>query len=336
MKTNKRIDFHHHITPAGYVEKLKEINITESMGVKFPKWTPETSLSYMKKNGIAKGVVSVTAPGVYFPDQKDFSLEITHWCNNYLADLKQQFPDKFGAFACIPLGFVAESVDVLAYALDELRLDGVCLFPHYGGTYLGDSSYESFFKALNARKALVFIHPSDPSEELDAHLQEEGIPNALIEAPFETTRAIANLMASGTLDRYPDIRFILPHGGGAIPYLAWRLAMIEYGQKGKKSPVLRTMYDFLTKGGPEKGLKLLRQMYYDTALTSGEHTLNTLLEFAGSSRIVFGTDFPMAKVAPVVSRNLDRHPAFSADDLERIYSKNAGGLLNGIPKQNHN
>ena len=322
MKNSKKIDVHHHIVPKEYVEKLKQIGVTESLGISFPKWTPETSLSFMKKVRIKTAIVSITSPGVYFQDHKEFSLEISRWCNEYMAQLKKTFPGKFGDFASIPLGFVKESIEELTYALDVLKLDGVCLLTNYNGKYLGDESFDEFFEELNKRKAVLFIHPTDPAEEYDPKLQEKGIPNSLIEVPFETTRVAANLIYSGTTNRYKSIKYILSHGGGTIPYLAWRLAMISYGQKNKRTPVISALYDFLIKGAPERGLKMLKDMYYDTAMTSGSYALNTLYQFAGPSRIVFGSDFPMAKVAPIIAKNLDKHPEFSKEDHEKIDAKN--------------
>jgi len=327
MKTIKKIDVHHHIVPKEYVEKLKQINVTESLGVPFPKWTPETSITFMKKVGIDTAIASITSPGVYFKEHKEFSLEISRWCNEYLAELKSNYPRKFKAFATMPLGFIRESIEELKYALDVLKLDGVCLLTNYDGKYLGDESFDEFFKEINERKAIVFIHPTDPCEKLDPKLQDEGIPNSLIEVPFETTRVAANLIYSGTVYKYKNIKYILSHGGGTIPYLAWRLAMISYGQKNKRTPVARAMYDFLVKGAPEHGLKVLKDMYYDTALTSGSYALNTLKEFAGTSRIVFGSDFAMAKVAPIVAKNLDKHPGFSKEDHDRIDYKNCLDLF---------
>ena len=332
MKTikNKKIDTHHHIVPKEYVEMLEEINITSSLGVDFPKWTPEISLAFMKKVGIEKAIVSITSPGIYFKDHKEFSLKICRWTNKYMAHLKKEYPDKFGAFASIPLGFVKESIEELKYALDVLKLDGVCLLTNYDGNYLGDDKFEEFFKELNNRKSVLFVHPTDPVEALDPNLQERGIPNSLIEVPFETTRIAANLIYSGTSYRYKNIKYILSHGGGTIPYLAWRLAMISYGQKNKKTPVIKAMYDFLVKGSPEYGLKVLKDMYYDTAMTSGSYALNTLKQFASSSQIVFGSDFPMAKVAPIIAKNLDKHAGFSEEDHENIDYKNCLELFTSI------
>lgn len=322
MNTHKKIDVHHHIVPKEYVEMLKEIDITDSLGVKFPEWTPKSSFSFMKKVGIEKAIASISSPGVYFKEHKAFSIKITRWCNEYMAQLKKEYPDKFGAFASIPLGFVQESIEELRYALDVLKLDGVCLLTHYDGKYLGDNKFDAFFNELNKRKCLVYIHPTDPAEKFDAKFHEDGLPTSLIEVTFDTTRAVANMMYKSVLDNYQDIKYILSHGGGTLPYLAWRLALIGYGQKDKKVPVMRALYDFLVKGAPEKGLKQLKNMYYDTAITTGSYALNTLKDFAGTSRIVFGSDFAMAKVAPIVAKNLDNHSEFSKEDHEKIDYQN--------------
>jgi predicted TIM-barrel fold metal-dependent hydrolase len=229
--------------------------------------------------------------------------------------LRDNYPGRFGGFASIPLPYVEESIEELRFALDELKLDGVCLLTNYDGKYLGDDSFEAFFKELDKRAAVVFVHPTDPGEAYDPKL---GISNALVEAPFETTRTVANLIYTGVAGRYRNIRYILAHGGGTIPYVGWRLAMIEYGQKNKGTPVLKAMYDFLVKGGPETGLGRLKDMYYDTALVSGESALRALSSFAGPSKIVIGTDFPFAKVSRIVLKNLRKSSLFSEEEFEAI------------------
>ena len=125
-------------------------------------------------------------------------------------------------------------------------------------------------------------------------------------------------MYNGVFDRYPNIKYILSHGGGAVPYLAWRLSMIEYGQKGKKPPVLRTLYDFLFKGRPEKGLRILRNLYYDTALVSGEYAVITLQSFAEPRNILFGSDLTINKVASIVLNNLSKDGEFSEEEYNDL------------------
>lgn len=310
---------HHHIAPKEYVKKLASIGITESYGQPFPKWTPEKSLALMKKLGIDIAIMSISTPGVSFKDDK-FSKDFARLCNEYMAEVKKNFPGKFGGFASVPLPYVQSAIEELRYALDELNLDGVCLFTHYNGKYLGDKAFDEFFRELNKRKVVVYIHPTDPIGQYDPKLE---IANSLIEAPFETTRAVTNLIHTGTTDRYPDIKFILSHGGGTIPYLAWRIALSKYVKKETRPSALRMIYDFVIEGGPESGLNILRNMYYDTALTSSPYALKAMQEFVGASQIVFGSDLPFSeKVAPLTVKDLKKYADFSEEDREAIYYKN--------------
>ena len=332
MKTTNKIDVHHHIFPKEYVEALKEVGIEKSFGVKLPKWTVDTSFEKMKENGVQIAMLSISTPGVYFPDIEvpdDFSEVLARLTNEIIAETKDRYSDQFGGFATIPMLNPDAALTELNYALDILHLNGVCLMTNYLGKYLGDETFEPFFKELNKRKAVVYIHPTDPGIEFDSEL---GIPNALIEAPFDTTRAVANMMYRGVLDRYPDIRYILSHGGGTIPYIAWRLAGIEYGQKDKKPPIIRTFYDFLVNGEPSKGLQHLKRMYYDTANVSGDYAIKTLQDFAGPDHIVFGTDVCISKLAPIVTKNLLKQGDFNDDRLDKMAYANCLKLFPELEK----
>jgi len=324
-----KIDVHHHILPKEYLERLKSIGITiAAPGAPFPKWTPEKSLSFMKKTGIDTAILSISAPGVSFKNPT-FSAELSRICNEYMAEMKKRYVGKFGGFASIPLPYTKGAINELKYALDELKLEGVCLFTNYDGKYLGDKSFEKFFEELNKRNAIVYIHPAAPAKAYDPKLEFTPF---LIEAPFETTRAVTNLIYNGVVDRYKNIRYILSHGGGTIPYIGWRLAWINYGQKDKRiRGMLRGFYDLFVKDGPETGLNILKKgnMYYDTALVSGDSAIKALHAFAGSSRIIIGSDFPFlgAMGGSIVLKNLKKYSGFSKKDFEAIEYNNCLGLF---------
>jgi predicted TIM-barrel fold metal-dependent hydrolase len=132
----------------------------------------------------------------------------------------------------------------------------------------------------------------------------------------------------------------LSHGGGTVPYLAWRIALIKYAQENKKPLLLRSLYDLIIKGGPESGLRILRSMYYDTALTSSPYALSALYEFVGPAKIVFGSDYPFAKMASIVAKNLEKFEGFSNKDLNSVYHLNClelfAHLRNTKDKSAHN
>ena len=100
----------------------------------------------------------------------------------------------------------------------------VAVLTNVGGVYLGDASLEPVMAELHRRRAVVFIHPTSPACWECTSL---GFPRPMIEFPFDTTRAVTNMLLSGTLARYPDIRWIVPHAGGALPFLASRIAGIS-------------------------------------------------------------------------------------------------------------
>jgi len=108
-----------------------------------------------------------------------------------------------------------------------------------------------------------------------------------------------------------------------VSYLTPGFCLIKYAQENKNPPILKSLYDFLIKGGPESGLKILKNMYYDTALTAGPYALKALQEFAGPSRIVFGSDFPFAKkLAPIVAKDSRKYFDFSEEEFEAVDNKN--------------
>lgn len=325
-KNPKRIDVHHHILPEFYLEHLNRLGITKSLGVELPEWSPESALSLMDKMEIETAIASISSPGIWFADDPGFSAQLARQCNEYIAELRDKHPPRFGGFACIPLPDRNASLDELRYALEVLKLDGVCLMTNYNGIYLGDDSYNAVFAELNRRKAIVFVHPVDPPENA---LPSIDIPSSVLEVTFDTTRTFANLMHQGVLNKYTDIRYILAHGGGAIPYLAWRFAAgVKYRQKEHKPGLIRTAYDFYIKHGPESGLNDLRTLYYDTALVSGPYALNTLHSFAGREHIVFGSDVPFAQViAPKVAANIRRYTSFPEQDYRAIDQGNCHGLF---------
>lgn len=274
------IDIHHHIVPIEYISSLKEIGITESAGRPFPKWNQELMLEFMNRMNIATSFISLSCPGVYF-GHIEFAKDLARKCNEISAQLMKDNPQRFGAFATLPLPDVKFALREIEYALDILKLDGITLFASIGDRYLGDSFFDEIFKDLNQRKAIVFIHPKIPP---DKDIIKLNLPSFLLDFIIDTTRAVTNLLFSGTLERYPDIRFIISHAGGAIPYLVWRLSL------GKFLPGIR-------KKVPKEITTYLKNLYYDTALSASPHALRSLQELVDPSHILFGSDYPFAPEA---------------------------------------
>lgn len=272
-----RIDVHHHLIPPTFTRVMSERGLKEVAGAPLPKWTVEQSLAVMDANGIRTAITSLSAPGVYFGDRQE-ARDLARSCNEFAADMAARHPGRFGSFAVLPMPFTEDACREASYALDVLKADGVVLLGSTEGKFLGDPRFDELMAELDRRHAVVFEHPNihKTSNELDL-----AMPGFLVEFLCDTTRAAANLILSGTMERYPNIRWILSHAGGFLPFIAWRLS-------------LANALPQFAASAPQGVLTYLRRFYFDTALSSSPFAMAALKELVDPSHILFGSDFPFA------------------------------------------
>lgn len=273
-----RIDVHHHLIPPAFVKAMQEKGLTEVAGAPLPHWTPEKSLANMDTHGIATSILSLSAPGVNLAGSKSRASALARACNEYAAEICLQRPGRFGSFAVLPMPFTDDACKEAEHALDELHADGVVLLGSTDGYFLGDSRFDDLMEVLNARSAIVFVHPNLHKSSTELGLSAPGF---LVEFVCDTTRAATNLILSGTVEKYPRIRWILAHAGGFLPYIAWRLSLAN------------VMPGFAIKA-PEGVLHHIREFYYDTALSPSPFAMAALRELVEPDHILFGSDYPFA------------------------------------------
>jgi len=312
-----RIDVHHHILPPEYVSALAGLGIHGGGGIPFPAWEPSATLEMMDRQGIDAAVTSVSAPGVHFGDN-DFARGLARTCNESSARLIADHPRRFGGFAIVPLPDVDGALREVEYALDTLGLDGVVLLASQSdGRYLGDPQFDPLFAELDRRRAVVFVHPTIPKSSEGIPI---GVPGFAAEFTFDTSRAVANLIWTGTVESCPSIRFILSHAGGTVPFLAWRWSLLDLHP---------TIGPDLASRAPRGVMHYLRQFHYDTALSANPHALSSLWELVDSSHILFGSDFPFAP-EPITQASIEgvaKFESFDEADRQRIERDNALKLL---------
>ncbi|MFD6514537.1 amidohydrolase family protein [Rhodococcus sp. NPDC060176] len=297
-----RIDTHHHVVPPFYRQWLQDKGITAG-GKAIPEWTTDAALELMDATNVATAVLSVSTPGVE-PGALGEARSMAQEVNDYAATVSADNPGRFGFFATVPLPDIDGSIAEAERALDTLDADGVVLLSNTRGVYLGDPQYLPLMEYLNNRDAVVFVHPSAlPAVPVD------GIPPYVADFLLDTTRAAINLAKSGTVDRFPNIKFILSHAGGFLPFAASRVAI-------GASPV----------GDSADGLRLLRTFYFDTALSASESALPSLTAFADPGRILYGSDFPYASAerSQTFTASLDAYPAI---DHDAVNHENASKLF---------
>jgi predicted TIM-barrel fold metal-dependent hydrolase len=315
MTTADRIDVHQHVVPPFWAKELPTHGGDPS-GTVVPHWSPESAIDLMDSLEIATGILSLTAPSVAHWDASE-RREMARRVNEYTADLVAKRPDRFGNFATLPLPDIDGALRELDHSLDTLQADGVVLLANYAGEYLGDATFEPLWAALDRRQAVVFIHPGQP-----ALPTATGVAGPLVDYPFDTTRTAVQLVLNGVVDRYPGARIILAHAGGFLPYASHRFAEL--------ARIFRP-----DAPNPADILASLGRFYFDTALSSGPAALPSLKAFAGSARILFGSDFPYVPtdIAASFTAKLDAYDGLTADDHTAIRHGNASTLFPRLAPQ---
>jgi predicted TIM-barrel fold metal-dependent hydrolase len=299
-----KIDTHQHFFPKVYVDAVGLDTLAAQMpNKKAPEWSPDLAIEVMDQNGIAEGIISVSS-GPPIPDAS----RLLRACNDAAADLRAKRPGRFGSFASLPLPDVDASLKEVAHALDDLKADGVIVFASYDGKYLGDPLYNPLWEELNRRHAVVFIHPNQPP-----YAVPPIAPASVLEFPFETTRTATSLIIAGAHHTYPNIKFILSHAGGTLPYLVPRLSLSFSMMPGVAERV----------GDPKAAFA---KFYYDTALSAGPSTFAALADIAPKEHILFGTDFPMAPRPAITAFGIELDHV-EPQQRQRIHRANAAKLL---------
>jgi 6-methylsalicylate decarboxylase len=305
---HKRVDVHAHYLPPSYYEALRGAGIsTLDGGIPLPKWRVEDSLAMMNRLDIATQILSVSSPGVSLFDAEKAS-QLARAVNDEGAAYVKAYPERFGLFGTLPLHDVPASIAEIEHVFDHLGADGVVLMTNAHGIYLGEKKLASVFDALNARKAVVFLHPTSPAcfESLAVDR-----PAPMIEFPFDTTRAATSLVFSGTTQRCSDIKFILPHAGGTLPFLVLRI--INHSRRGAH-PM-----------DPAEALAEMRRFYCDTAGSANAHAIPSLRQLIPVTQMLFGSDFPFTPEASVERfvEFLGSSALFNAEERVAIARANA-------------
>jgi predicted TIM-barrel fold metal-dependent hydrolase len=302
-----RIDVHHHLSSPGFIAEIKGRKTGQ---IPLENWTPAKSLDDMDKGGVATSILSISEPSVHFGDN-DAARKLARETNDYAAKLIADHPGRFGMYATVPLPDVEGTLREIEYALDTLKLDGLCMMTDYEGKYLGDPVFWPVMAELNRRQAVVYTHPFRNA------CCKNLVPDVfepLIELGTDTTRTIASLLFSGTAAKFPDIKFIFSHAGGTAPFLMQRFTYYFAARKDLQPRL------------PEGPAHYLQRFYYDTANASTIWPLASLTKLVQPTQIVFGTDFPFLTAGGTAS-GLRETGLFGPEDLRAIERDNAARLM---------
>lgn len=326
-----KIDLHTHYYPPRYFEMIRETpgdfsfgtdpagrTIIRYRGARFfgitpPMTDPARRLEDMDRVGIDVEVVSLSTPNVFFADASR-QPEVARMVNDAYAELAARHPKRFRAFASIPMDAPQAALEELHRAIGELKMQGVILLSNIRGRALTDPVYRPFFEEANRMGLCIFLHPMLPAQSEPFN---EYVLGPIVGFPFDTTLAVARMCFDGMLRDLPDIRWIVAHLGGAIPYLMERLdnGFRDFAECRAKIDELPSVY--------------LERLFYDT-VTFSPHTLRMARGLVGTDHMVMGSDYP--HLLGSIDRAVSSIESLDIPDAEkdRIFSGNALAILNNV------
>jgi aminocarboxymuconate-semialdehyde decarboxylase len=289
-----KFDLHTHFYTEAFFQTIRDLPSAFSFG---------TSSS---------GQTIITHHGARFFGVTPAMTDVAKMMNDSYADLIARHPKRFKGFASIPMDAPDAALAELHRALDTLKLNGVILLSNIGGRPLTSPEYRLFFEEANRMKLCIFLHPMIP-----AHSDQfwEYVLGPIIGFPFDTSLAVARMCYDGMFEELPDIRWIIGHLGGAIPYLMERMdnGFRDFADCRVKIDKLPSVY--------------LKRLYYDTVSFS-PYTLKMVRDMVGADHMVMGSDYPhlLGSIDRAVSsiETLD----IQQEEISKIFSGTALSILN--------
>lgn len=322
------IDFHNHYFPPEYVEALRSGDLTVKMTVDaegnpcvhypgdYNILVPgHRDLEYrrgvLEQHKVDTQVLTFTTPGVHVEAPK-VAVRFARLVNDAFAGAVQKYSGRYAALAALPLNDPTASVREFERACGELRMPGATLFSNVNGVALSDERFWPLYERANERGAVFFIHPHHPAG-VEAMLDYWLMP--LVGFLMDTTLAAGKLVFSGVVERYPRIRWVLGHLGGAIPYLAERLDRGFYAFADCRKNIARPPSEYLKK-----------HFYYDT-VNFDPRAIELAVKFAGADHVLAGSDYPHQIGS--IPKMLEAIRALDVSEAQRaaILGTNAAKLL---------
>jgi 6-methylsalicylate decarboxylase len=273
-------DVHAHYFPAKYLDALESVgkpDIAESRAQRdagAERDHLDARIAMMDAAGVQYHVLSPAGQLPYFAREAD-SVRAARLANDLFTNFVSKRPNRLAAFAVTPLPHIHAALSELARALDELKMAGAVIGSSVLGRSLADPAFEPFYQELNRRGAVLYVHPSGLGAE--SPLISPHAMTWVIGAPIEDTVAAFHLIVRGIPSRYPNIKIIVSHIGGAMPILLGRLDFLY------RDEVPQT---------PELPSKAARRMWYDTVGHDDPIAIRSAWEAFGPDRLIYGSDYP--------------------------------------------
>jgi predicted TIM-barrel fold metal-dependent hydrolase len=310
-----RIDVHAHLWSDRYLDLLARLGnsrtaVHRGLGAGATDDEFSKRFELMDAAGIRMQILSVTPASPHFERQTD-AVEAARLANDEYAAMTRRFPDRFRAFAALPLPHTEAALAELERALDELGMVGAAVTTSVLGRPLSDPAFHPIYAELNRRKSVLYMHPAGCGVESPLINDHQMVWS--VGAPIEDTVAIMHLVIAGIPSRYPDMKIIASHLGGLLPMVVKRVD---------------DHMAYEASNTPEKPSLAFRRLWYDTVGHNHVPALRAAAESLGADRLLLGTDFPYQS-GELFYAAVDyvRRAGLSEDDVRAILDRNAASLF---------
>ncbi|HLK47935.1 MAG TPA: amidohydrolase family protein [Bryobacteraceae bacterium] len=268
----------------------------------------------MDESGIAKQILSLTAPGVQI-FERDRATHLARSMNDQLAEAVRRHPGRFAGLAAIAPQDPAAAAQELERGVGTLGLKGAIINSHTHGEYLDDAKFWPIFEAAAALGVPVYIHPTTPPHAMIRPFAERGLAGAIFGFGVETGLHMLRLITSGVFDRFPNLQIVVGHLGEALPFWMFRVdfmhrAMVTAGRHPTVRKLQRKPSDYLREN-----------FYFTTSGMAWEPVILFTLSVFGADRVLYAMDYPYQYVPEEVTVT-DQLP-ISDDDKLKLYQSNA-------------
>ncbi len=313
--TSVRIDIHAHLWSDEYLSLLDEhgragTDVHRGLGAGAVRADLDGRFALMDEAGVDLQILSATPASPHFEDEPA-AVESARFINDEYAKLASEYPGRFRALASLPLPHIPAALEELSRAIDDLGMYGAAITTSVLGRSIADPIFDPLYAELNRRSAILFVHPAGCGA--DSSLITEHSLTWSIGAPIEDTIAIMHLIVAGIPSRYPDMKIVTCHLGGALPMVLER--------------VNRQVTEWEATHCPEAPKDAARRIWYDTVGHDHTPALQAAVASLGVDRLVFGSDFPYQGGSRYVSAATYIQEGLSAEDASLILDRNGAELL---------
>ncbi len=329
----RTIDVHTHLMPQGLlrtVEAGKEWHGFKYEGGDGPgfivghgrrvalnaklRFTPEERIKDMDEQDVDVQVVSIHTPIFGYNMEPSQGLEFAREVNDEIAGMTRQWPQRFAGLATLPVQDVDAAIGELERSVRDLGLKGAELDAVVNGLNWDEPQFLPLFKAAESLGALLFFHPQ-PQDNIVAQqkVDQYGLGNS-IGVPLEDALVVATLIFGGILEKCPDLKVCIAHGGGPACFGMGRLDRGWQVRPEAREHILRPPSTYQ------------RQLYYDT-VTNSEPALRFLIDMVGADRVVLGSDWPFVGWDPSPGGWVNGLKSLTDEEKEKILWKNLETLL---------